>query len=43
LLVMRPDFPVVAREELGKWWDPQLVEHLIEGLGKAGMEIAPPR
>jgi tetratricopeptide (TPR) repeat protein len=43
LLVLRPDFPVVAREELGKWWDPQLVEHLIEGLGKAGMEIAPPR
>jgi TolB-like protein/Flp pilus assembly protein TadD len=43
LLVLRPDFPVVAREELGKWWDPQLVEHLIDGLGKAGMEIAPPR
>ena len=43
LLVLRPDFPVVAREELGKWWDPQLVEHLIDGLGKAGMEIARPR
>ena len=43
LLVLRPDFPVIAREELGKWWDPQLVEHLIEGLTKAGMEIAPPR
>src|SRR5258708_4048539 len=43
LLVLRPDFPVVARAELGKWWDPQLVEHLIDGLGKAGMESAPPR
>ncbi len=41
LLAIRPDFPVVAREELGKWWDPQLIEHLIEGLRKAGLEIAP--
>jgi TolB-like protein len=41
LLAIRPDFPVVAREELGKWWDPQLIEQLIEGLRKAGLEIAP--
>ena len=41
LLAIRPDFPLVAREELGKWWDPELVEHLIEGVRKAGLEIAP--
>ena len=40
LLAIRPDFAVVAREELGKWWDPELVEHLIEGFRKAGLEIA---
>ena len=39
LLEVRPDFPAVARVELAKWWDPQMVEHLIEGLKKAGMEI----
>jgi hypothetical protein len=31
----------VAREELGKWWDPELIEHLIDGLRKAGLEIEP--
>jgi tetratricopeptide (TPR) repeat protein len=41
LLAIRPDFAVVAREELGKWWDPELVEHLIAGLRKAGLEIGP--
>jgi len=41
LLAVRPDFPAVAREELGKFWDPELVEHLIDGLRKAGLEIAP--
>jgi serine/threonine protein kinase len=40
LLTIRPDFAVVARDELRKWWDPELVEHLIEGLRKAGLEIA---
>jgi TolB-like protein/tRNA A-37 threonylcarbamoyl transferase component Bud32/tetratricopeptide (TPR) repeat protein len=40
LLALRPDFPVVAREELAKWWDPELVEHLIDGLRKAGLEIS---
>jgi TolB-like protein/tRNA A-37 threonylcarbamoyl transferase component Bud32 len=39
LLLVRPDFSTIAREELGKWWDPALVEHLIEGLRKAGLEI----
>jgi TolB-like protein/tRNA A-37 threonylcarbamoyl transferase component Bud32/tetratricopeptide (TPR) repeat protein len=40
LRALRPDFPTVAREELGKWWDPELVGHLIDGLRKAGLEIA---
>jgi serine/threonine protein kinase/tetratricopeptide (TPR) repeat protein len=39
LLRIRPDFPVVCREELGKWWDAKLIEHLIDGLRKAGLEI----
>jgi TolB-like protein len=41
LLLIRPDFPVAAREELAKWWQPELVEHLVEGLCKAGLEVAP--
>jgi serine/threonine protein kinase len=41
LLMIRPTFPETAREDLGKWWDAELVEHLIEGLRKAGMEVAP--
>jgi TolB-like protein/tetratricopeptide (TPR) repeat protein len=39
LLTIRPDFAVVAREELGKWWEPELVGHIIDGLRKAGLEI----
>lgn len=39
LLTIRPDFATVARTELGKWWEPDLVEHLIDGLRKAGLEI----
>ncbi len=35
-----PDFPVKAREEYAKWFEPELVEHYMEGLRKAGMEIA---
>jgi TolB-like protein len=39
LLRIRPDFLVVWREELCKWWEPDLVEHLIEGLRKAGLQV----
>jgi serine/threonine protein kinase/tetratricopeptide (TPR) repeat protein len=39
LLAVRPDFPAVAHEELGKWWDAALVEHLLDGLRTAGLEI----
>jgi adenylate cyclase len=40
LLAIRPNFAMTAREELAKWWEPELVEHLIDGLRKAGLEIA---
>src|SRR5262249_21323386 len=36
----RPDFPREAREELWKWWAPELGEPLIYGLRKAGPELA---
>jgi adenylate cyclase len=39
LLAVRPDFALVAREECGKWWDPELVEQIVDGLRKAGLEI----
>src|SRR5271166_7045886 len=40
LLAIRPNFSTIAREELTKWWQPELVEQLIDGLRKAGLEIA---
>jgi len=40
LLTLRPDFAESARVEIGKWFAPELVEHLLEGLRKAGLEIA---
>jgi serine/threonine protein kinase/tetratricopeptide (TPR) repeat protein len=40
LLTIRPDFPVVARNDLRKWWDAELIQHLVDGLRKAGLEIA---
>ena len=39
LLGLRPDFATAAREEYGKWQEPPEVEHLLEGLRKAGLEI----
>ena len=41
LLAIRPNFSKIAREELTKWWQAELVEQLIDGLRKAGVEIAP--
>ena len=40
LLAIRPDFAAVAREELGKWWDAELIEHLVDGLHKSGLDVA---
>jgi serine/threonine protein kinase/tetratricopeptide (TPR) repeat protein len=40
LLRLRPEFAPTAREELGKSWDSELVEQLMDGLRKAGLEVA---
>ena len=41
LLAIRPDFANTAREEFERWLDREFVEHQIDGLRKAGLEIAP--
>ena len=40
LLALRPDFATAARKEYDKWYDPGEVEHVMDGLRKAGLEIA---
>ena len=40
MLTLRPDYSESARDDLGKWFDAELVEHFIDGLRKAGLEIA---
>ena len=37
--VTEPDIGQTARGEFGKWFDAELVEHLIDGLRKAGLEV----
>ena len=39
LLALRPDFAAGARQEYAKWYGPELIEQLVEGLRKAGLEI----
>jgi len=39
LLAARPEFSTKAREECRKWWEPDLVEQILEGLRKAGLEL----
>jgi TolB-like protein len=39
LLKLMPNIVLVARPALGMRFDPEMVEHLIEGLRKAGLEI----
>ena len=39
LLELRPDYPQMARLELSKWFDTEIVEHLIDGLRKAGLDV----
>jgi TolB-like protein/tRNA A-37 threonylcarbamoyl transferase component Bud32 len=41
LLAVRPDYATNAREELLHRWYPEFVDLLVDGLRKAGMEIAP--
>ncbi len=40
MLALKPDYGQVARKLHGKWIQPDLVEQLMEGLSKAGLEIA---
>jgi hypothetical protein len=40
LLAVRPDFATSVRRDYGKWWDAKTVDHLVEGLRKAGLEVA---
>ena len=40
LLGLRPDFLTTVRNDIGKWWEPAYVEHLIDGWRKAGLNIA---
>ena len=40
LLVLRPDFSTMARQELAKLrWDSEMIERLIDGLRKARLDI----
>jgi len=41
LIVLKPEFVASAREHLGKWFQLEFVEHIIDGVRKAGLEIAP--
>jgi hypothetical protein len=40
LLALKPDFPQIACEEFAEWYPPELVERLIEGLRKAGLDTS---
>jgi TolB-like protein/Tfp pilus assembly protein PilF len=39
LLVLRPNFAAEARRDYLKWWNPEVTEHMIDGLRKAGLGI----
>ena len=39
LLMQRPDIAKLPREELAIWWQPDMVEHLVAGLCKAGLVV----
>ncbi len=41
LLTVRPDFASIARRLMDQWWTPEYSEQLIDGLRKAGLELAP--
>jgi len=40
LLALRPDAVTSLREELRKWYQPDIIEHWVDGLRKAGLEIS---
>jgi len=39
LLALKSDFADIARDQFAKWYPPELVEQLIDGLRKAGLEV----
>jgi TolB-like protein/Tfp pilus assembly protein PilF len=39
LLKLRPNAAATVRSDFEKWWEPEYVEHLIDGLHKAGLQI----
>ncbi|MCW5969409.1 MAG: protein kinase [Blastocatellales bacterium] len=42
VLSLQPDFAQTAREQFGKWYLPELVEQLMDGLRKAGLKELQP-
>ena len=42
LLAIRPQFAAREREDLGIWWQPDLIERMLADLDKAGMRVAGP-
>jgi hypothetical protein len=38
LLAQMPGFATDARDELSKWWQPEYVDQLLDGLRKAGLQ-----
>jgi TolB-like protein/Tfp pilus assembly protein PilF/predicted Ser/Thr protein kinase len=40
VLEMMPNFPLIGRSEFSKWYLPDLVDHLMDGIRKAGLETA---
>jgi adenylate cyclase len=39
LLALRPDITSTVAKDMAKWWEPAMVEHLVDGLRKAGMDV----
>jgi serine/threonine-protein kinase len=39
LLVLRPDFALTGRDDLARWYPSELVEHMMDGLRKAGLDM----
>jgi TolB-like protein/Tfp pilus assembly protein PilF len=39
LLALKSDFAGIARDQFAKWYPPELVEQLIDGLRKAGLDV----
>jgi TolB-like protein/Tfp pilus assembly protein PilF len=42
MVKLKPDYATTGRERLEKWFDQELVEHMMDGLQKAGLVIGEP-